>query len=224
MRRGLAVARMARALSQHFAAAERVVEHVRPRDENAFLGHLHQHAPPIAHDLAEVAGDTRFDDRIVDIGYDAEPGIGAGREDMGVEALVFVAQLPVEHDRLPGGMRIIVPVGVQPDVEMDEAFLVGQPLMAAGFAPGARNLEFDRELGNFVTGELRNHRLGRAPATAFLELAHARPQRARRDLQPIAIAIAEIGLNPDGRGRQERHCRCASACSADATSLLSVGP
>ena len=78
---------------------------------------------------------------------------------------------------------------------MDEAFLVGQALVALAIGAGARDFELDGEFRDLVAGELAQHRFGGAPFAAFLEPAHPRSQRTRCNAQSFTIPVTEIRLD-----------------------------
>jgi hypothetical protein len=99
----------------------------------------------------------------------------------------------------------MVPLGLEPDVEMYEAFAVRNSLMAVAARAGPCDFEFDGQFRDFVTDELRQHRFDGPPAGSLLVILHSRPQRARRDPHALGIAIAKIRLDADGRSRKERH-------------------
>ena len=196
---------MASARPEILCPSQRIVEQVRAGDEDALFRHLHQHAPPVAHDRTEIAGDAGLDDGVVDVGDEAERGGAAGGKDMAVDAVLSLAIGPVEADRFPFGKVGIGPVALQPYVEMDEAFLVGEALVPPALAAGRGDFQFDRQAFDLVAGELAHHRAHGAPLARFHETAFARAQGAGGDEQPLFVAVAEIGLDADGRGGQERH-------------------
>ena len=173
MRGRLPIADMARAFGQHLTAAQRIVENIGAGHDDALFGHLHQHAPPIAHHLAEIPGNAGFDYRIVDVRYDRQAGIVARGEDMRIDALVFVAGVPVEDHCFPGGVLVVIPCGIELDIEPDEPLRVGQAPVPLRRRARPRDLEFDGHVGDLVAGELADHRLRSTPAAAFLELADA---------------------------------------------------
>ena len=125
---------MALALGQRHAPAQRMVEYVRAGDEDALFGHFQQHAPPVAQNRTEIPGDAGFDDRIVDVGDHREAGRLSRSKHVAIGALLPLRSGPVERHHFPAGTIFIGPVAFESDVEVDIAFLVGQPLVPPGLA------------------------------------------------------------------------------------------
>ncbi len=124
---------------------------------------------------------------------------------MALDALLAVAIVPAERYHFPLAVRFHFPLGLERHVEMDEAFVVGDPPVMKAAAVAVLDFQLDRQIGDLVRGELRQHGAHRAQPSAPVETGTRSAQRPGRNDQPLAVAIAEIGLDADGLGGEQSH-------------------
>ena len=124
---------------------------------------------------------------------------------MALDALLAITIMPTEGDHFPLAVTGEFPLGLERYVEMDEPLAIGRAEMVEGAPVGMLDFQIDRQIGHLVRGELRQHGADRAQAAALVEAGPRGAQGAGRDHQPLATAIAEIGLDADASGRKQGH-------------------